>query len=191
MNPETALTESPISTQTRGGFNVLRGIPHEYGIMMMPSRIIHHLAGACVAAIMGSSAHAQHCPPDPWGGEVACREQGPLACYRYALDRIPKNVGYFEATRMLGYGDRIIGVLTDMPGASGKVRLTGHTVTGEKATLYLRRGAAPTADEFDCSMNLAEDSPPPCEYQRGGEEIHFMVEAGNLPARVYLYGFVD
>ena len=130
-------------------------------------------------------------PRDAWGGEVPCTGQDALACYAYALDRIPDNIGQFLASRMIGRGDRIIGTLTDASDAQGSVELSGHTLYDEPVTVRVRRGAVPTPEQHDCTLILdADGSQPGCVLARGGSQpLYFTVDGGGKgAARFYLYG---
>jgi len=89
--------------------------------------------------------------------------------------------------------DQISGKLTDKPGATGLVTLTGQVTDALEATLYVRRGQAPTDKLYDCKAELykLEES---CTLARSGNgDLYFTLKAGRrgFPAMTYVWAFLN
>jgi hypothetical protein len=149
-------------------------------------------AGLVLGMAASASAVAQQAcfPHDPWGGEVPCMSSDLTACYKWNLGKLPADVGVIESQKMLGHHAAMAGVITDVTGAAGNLVLMAHDADGyaQAGTLYVKVGAAPTRTDFDCRIDAA--SGQMCSMPRGhGQDVHYRVETGSMPARIHVYAF--
>lgn len=150
------------------------------------------LAGLVLGMVASTAASAQEAcfPQDPWGGEVPCMASDLVACYKWNLAKLPADIGVIESQKMLGQHAALAGVIGDTPGAAGDLVLMAHQADGYSGagTLYVKVGAAPTSTEFDCRIDVV--SGQMCSIPRGhGQDVHYRIETGGMPGRIYLYAF--